>query len=168
MQVAVPGSAPGRTTSNSGFYPSVRTQTTNPLTRIAALSLSSSIDRPDTSLDQAHISAAPIRLGCLLISQPSVTLLRVAAQDEPSPRSAEPVEYETPADAWVAQRKLKVTQPPFACCRYCRDRLVCCLTLATVDLSALMLGSYDCQCCFRSLTCDASKGRYFSMPKAEP
>ena len=40
-----------------------------------------------------------------------MTLLRVAAQDEPSPRSAEPVEYETPAEAWVAQRKLKVTQP---------------------------------------------------------
>ena len=111
MQVAVPGSAPGRTTSNSGFYPSVRTQTTNPLARIAALSLSSSPGQPDTSLDQTHIFAAPIRLGCLLISQPSVTLLRVAAQDEPSPRSAEPVEYETPAEAWVAQRKLKVTQP---------------------------------------------------------
>ena len=104
----MPGSAPGRTTSNSGFYPSVRT-VTNPLTRI--ISLPSSIDRPDTSLDQTHISAPAIRLGCLRISEPSVTLLRVAAQDEPSPRSAEPVEYETPAEAWVAQRKLKVTQP---------------------------------------------------------
>ena len=40
-----------------------------------------------------------------------MTLLRVSVQDEPSPRSAEPVEYETPAEAWVAQRKLKVTQP---------------------------------------------------------
>ena len=107
----MPGSGPGRTTSNSGFYPSVRTQTTNPLARIAALSLSSSPGQPDTSLDQARISAASIRLGCLLISQLSVTLLRVSVQDEPSPRSAEPVEYETPAEAWVAQRKLKVTQP---------------------------------------------------------
>ena len=76
-----------------------------------AASLSSSPGRPDTSLDQTHIFAAPIRLGCLRISPPSVTLLRVSVQDEPSPRSAEPVEYETPAEAWVAQRKLKVTRP---------------------------------------------------------